>query len=212
MTRTFCLGVDIGQRQDHSAVCLVERLPSKVVVRLLIKYPLGTPYDLLVRTVAELVGSVQREGDIEGFTVDATGVGAAPSQMFQEVLPDLRVDAFIFSNKTKRELVGHVKVLHAFGRLRFATRKGDEVYNRTLTELLTEMKQLQVKVLRESEQHPEVEVFKTGAHDDLFTALALAVKDIRFDNVGRDVAFVEDTTWVQIPELASSDSESVLLF
>ena len=212
MTRTFCLGVDIGQRQDHSAVCLVERLPSKVVVRLLIKYPLGTPYDLLVRTVAELVGSVQREGDIEGFTVDATGVGAAPSQMFQEVLPDLRVDAFIFSNKTKRELVGHVKVLHAFGRLRFATRKGDEVYNRTLTELLTEMKQLQVKVLRESEQHPEVEVFKTGAHDDLFTALALAVKDIRFDNVGRDVAFVEDTTWVQIPELAPSDSASVLLF
>ena len=124
---------------------------------------------------------------------------------------DLRVDFFIFTNKSKRELIGKVKVMHAFGRLRFATRKGDEVYNRTLTELLTEMKQLQAKVLKEDTSNPEVEVFKTGRHDDLFTALALALKDVSFPQTGPEVGFVKDDSWVTTP-LDSPTNEPTIMF
>ena len=195
--RFFSIGVDIGQKVDHSAIALTEELPKSAIVRLLVKYPLGTPWPLLTQTVADLVKSIKEKGTIYHFSVDATGPGSAPSQMIQEALPDIRVDAFIFTNRSKRELVGKVKVMHSYGRLKLATRKGDEVYNRTLSELITEMKQLQAKVIREDSTSPEIEIFKTGAHDDLFTALALSVKDIEFARGDKDILFVEDKSWVQ---------------
>lgn len=208
MPKNFNVGIDIGQKIDHSAVCLVERSEDKAVVRLLVKYPLGTAYTKVVETVRDMVFSVGQQGVIESFTVDATGIGAAPAAMFEEALPHLRVDSFIFTNKSKRELIGKVKVMHAFGRLKFAARKGDEQYARTLAELMAEMKQLQAKVLREGDSNPEIEIFKTGQHDDLFTALALAVKDIEFPQ-GQDyppIQYVKDDTWVHTPLEASSET------
>mgnify|MGYP001566717651 FL=1 len=200
--RAFRIGIDLGQRVDNSAVCLVEETETKTVVRLLTKYPLGTPYPSVMRTIAEYVYKPASQlGDVLSFAVDATGVGTVPAQMLQEMLPEARVEPFIFTNQKKRELVGKVKVLHSFGKLRFATKRGDEYYNRTLTELITEMKQLQAKVIREDASNPEIEVFKTGQHDDLFTALALAVKDISIKETWEDVVFlsVSDRSWVKTP-------------
>jgi len=51
-SRTFYLGLDLGQRVDHSAFCLVEKEQEKAVVKLLVKYPLGTGYPLVMQTVA----------------------------------------------------------------------------------------------------------------------------------------------------------------
>jgi phage FluMu gp28-like protein len=198
-TRSFRIGVDLGQKQDNSAVCLVEHLEPKVVVRLLVKYPLGTPYPLVFRTVKEVYDSAAALGEVISFAVDATGVGTSPSQMIQEMIPDARVEGYVFNNKNKRELVGKVKMLHAFNKLRFATRRGDQTYNRTLTELINEMRQLQVRVLRDDPNNPEMEVFKTGLHDDLFCALALAVKDIEIRESYESLILHEDTTWVKNP-------------
>ncbi|HKT21230.1 MAG TPA: hypothetical protein VJR06_01210 [Nitrososphaerales archaeon] len=206
-SRTFYLGLDLGQRVDHSAFCLVEIVESKAVVKLLVKYPLGTGYPLVMETVAETYKSLtgyHRAGDFMGdvstFAVDATGVGSEPARHLQTLLPEARIEPFIFTNQKKRELVGKVKVMHAFGRLKFARRKGDEVYNRTLSELITEMKQVQAKVIREDAINPEIEIFKTGAHDDLFTALALAVKDIQFEDGWTDFQpFIPDKTWTHTP-------------
>lgn len=197
--REFTIGVDLGQRVDHSAVCLVEKTEQKAIVRLILKYPLGTDYPLVVNTIADLTKDIQKQGEILSFTVDATGVGTIPAEMFQEALPEINVDNFIFTNKSKRELIGKVKVLHSFGRLKFATRKGDDAYNRTLLELMQEMKQLQAKVIRLEGESPEVEVFRTGEHDDLFTALALAVKDLDFpkDVDTTTALFVEDKTMLE---------------
>jgi hypothetical protein len=86
------------------------------------------------------------------------------------------------------------------GRLKFAKKRGDDIYNITLQELLLEMKQLQAKVIREDAENPEVEVFKTGKHDDLFTALALAVKDVPLGMYGEaPVYFVEDKSLLKSP-------------
>jgi phage FluMu gp28-like protein len=196
----YYIGVDFGQKKDHTAVCVVEHNPEKAIVRFIWKFPLGTPLKMVADKVTELYQSVSLKGQVYGFTCDATGMGVWPAEMIQERLPEIRVENFIFTNKTKRELVGKVKVLHALGRLRFATRRGDELYNRQLAELMTEMRQLQAKVIREDSDNPEIEVFKTGAHDDMFTALALAVKDIRFDTDSiANVAFVKDDSYVRTP-------------
>jgi len=206
--RDFRIGLDFGQRQDHSALCLVE-VGEKAVVKALVKYPLGTGYPTVVETVVGLYKSVVSthtdedgswNGTVTTFAADATGVGSEPAKYLQTLLPDARVEPFVFTNQRKRELVGKVKVLHAFGRLKFARRKGDEVYNRTLSELITEMKQVQAKVVREDMSNPEIEIFKTGMHDDLFTALALAVKDIHIDESWSDYQmFVPDKTWMKTP-------------
>jgi len=206
-SRTYHLGLDLGQRVDHSAFCVVEIVESKALVVLLKKYPLGTGYPLIMQTVANtyhsLVGYHEAgdfEGEVQTFAVDATGVGSEPARYLQTLLPDARVEPFIFTNQKKRELVGKVKIMHSFGRLKFARRKGDEVYNRTLSELITEMKQVQAKVIREDANNPEIEIFKTGTHDDLFTALALAVKDIQFEEGWNDFAvFIPDRTWTHTP-------------
>jgi phage FluMu gp28-like protein len=210
----YRIGVDFGQRKDFTAVCIVEQQTDKSVVRFIWKYPLGTPLPMIADTVTELYRSVASKGDVYSFACDATGMGVWPTQMIQERLPEVRVESFIFTNKSKRELVGKVKVLHALGKLKFATKRGDEVYNRQLTELLTEMRQVEGRVIREDADSPEIEVFKTGAHDDMFTALALAVKDIRLesDYAGATAAFIKDTSWVKIPELDGQSQGSVVFF
>ncbi len=200
----FWIGLDIGQKVDHSAVCVVEELDENrgAIVRFIWKYPLGTGFKMVVDTVNELYLSVRNRGEVRGITVDATGIGSAPAQMLQERIQDMRIDFFIFTNKSKRQLVGQVKVAHSMGKLRFARRKGDEIYNRTLSSLITEMKSLQMRVIREDSTDPEIEAFSTGAHDDLFTALALAVKDIRFTMPsGADgIIFVDDgKSWLKNP-------------
>lgn len=193
------MGLDLGQRQDNSALCLVEETGPKVVVRLLTKFPLGTAYPKVLRMAAWLYRDASKNGEVVSFAVDATGVGTVPSQMLQELLPDARVEAFVFMPKNKRELVGKVKILHSFGRLRFATKGHDKAYIQTLGELIAEMKALQAKVLRDDPQNPEIEVFKTGKHDDLFTALALAVKDIEIRESYTDLLTIPDRSWTKTP-------------
>ena len=211
--KIFDIGVDIGQKVDHSAVCLTEEQTNRALVRLLIKYPLGTPYPLLVKTVVDLTNSVSKQGDIWHFSVDAGGSGRYPAEMFQEALPSITVEPYVFNNVNKRQLVGKVKVMHAFGKLKFAKRTGDEVYNRTLTELITEMRNLQARVVRDDGKNPEIEIFKTGAHDDLFTSLALSVKDIEFDMQSAGSAlFVDDKTWLQTPLSEDTRPEPGVLF
>ena len=196
------IGIDIGQKVDHSAVCVVEEAGEKIVVRFIWKYPLGFPFPELADTIADLYHGVAGKGQVYSLVVDATGIGSSPATMIQQRLPDMRVDFFIFTNKSKRELVGKVNVLHATGRLRFARKaKDDTAYNHMLAELINEMKSVQTKVIREDEANPEIEVFSTGAHDDLFTALALAIKDIdlRGSTQSPAVVMMKDDSWVKTP-------------
>ena len=87
------LGLDLGQRQDPSAVAIVERAPrvtptmnymtwqvsqetepAPMVVRYLERMPLGTEYGDVVKRVAQLVAQPALQGK-KTLAVDATGVG-----------------------------------------------------------------------------------------------------------------------------------------
>jgi hypothetical protein len=90
----FFVGVDLGQRRDHTAIVAVERVgpvsavssrTPEIHVRFAERVPLGTPYPRVVERVREVVqglGSAARASSMWGMAakctvvVDATGVGA----------------------------------------------------------------------------------------------------------------------------------------
>ena len=95
----FFLGLDLGQRQDPSALAIVERRergaglfnyadwrmsqgaePDRLVVRHLERMELGTPYLKVARRVAEVVGKPGLAGK-KRLAVDATGVGMPVVEM-----------------------------------------------------------------------------------------------------------------------------------
>jgi hypothetical protein len=87
-------GLDLGQSADHSALCVVERVPLpkpvyrrryQYVVRVLEEYPLGVSYpDQVRRTVATLSHPSLRGCRC---AVDYTGVGRAVFDMLRDARP-----------------------------------------------------------------------------------------------------------------------------
>jgi hypothetical protein len=55
----YFLGLDLGQKRDHSAIAVVERIDhrGKLLVRHLERLPLGTPYPKVVERMTEIVQS-----------------------------------------------------------------------------------------------------------------------------------------------------------
>ncbi len=91
MNSTYTVGLDLGQKQDPSALTLIERVacpksgePLAYNCRGLERWPLGTPYPEIVRRVDYLMSKPQlKEAPL---VVDQTGVGLAVVDMFRLVL------------------------------------------------------------------------------------------------------------------------------
>jgi hypothetical protein len=83
----FTVGLDLGQRQDHSALAILERLEDGEYrwyeCRHLQRFPLGTPYPRIVDAVEELLRRPPLARQCR-FAIDATGVGVAVTDMFSE--------------------------------------------------------------------------------------------------------------------------------
>jgi hypothetical protein len=94
----FYIGVDLGQKQDYTAIAIVERedtrlnpprvyvaqavLPVRLLVRRVRRVALGTPYPRVV----ELIRDITCERALEGqcaLVVDGTGVGAPVVDMLR---------------------------------------------------------------------------------------------------------------------------------
>jgi len=81
----FYVGLDLGQRRDHSAIAVLQRIerlrpygPSvfhRLLVRHLERVPLGTPYTAVVSRAREIVHHPPLRGQC-ALVVDGTGVGA----------------------------------------------------------------------------------------------------------------------------------------
>src|SRR5271166_5640011 len=96
----FYIGVDLGQKQDYTAIAVVEKEDSRLVnrprvydaqrpvapnlfVRRLERIPLGTPYPRIV----ERIRAITHEPPLAGrcaLVVDATGLGAPVVDMLRE--------------------------------------------------------------------------------------------------------------------------------
>jgi len=192
------IGVDIGQKRDPTAIAVVEvdrrpvdpsegrrsRWEFHFVVRYLRRLPLMTPYPQISRRLAEICQRVEdRMGKRPYVYVDATGVG----QPIVDVLKD---------SSSSRVSIWSVYFTH--GEQRNEKRK-----ERTVTlgkaRLVSRLQALlQTGRIHLPKDHPEADAlarelldyeirigenarekfgaFRVGTHDDLVTALGLAVQ------------------------------------
>ncbi len=117
----FVVGVDLGQKEDFTAIAVLERFREVVGppdwktgvrptemrydVRHLERVPLGTEYG----EIAARIGRIARCGDLRGratIVVDATGVGAPVLELVQKEPMDCRVVPVVITGGEKQSLVG----------------------------------------------------------------------------------------------------------
>jgi hypothetical protein len=172
----FYAGLDLGQRQDFSALAVVEReeqrfawmpAPRELSVRHLERMELGTPYPRVVERVCEVMRHPKIVNQCR-LVVDATGVGAP--------VVDLLRSAGLSVRLTTVTITGGERV-HGQGE-RWQVPRGDLLAG---IEVLLEAGELKIcRRMKEAERLVrELEVMRVagggGEHDDLVFAVALAV-------------------------------------
>jgi hypothetical protein len=182
----YYVGLDLGQRRDHSAIAVVERMElyrayeaarfDHLRVRLLERVPLGTPYPAVV----ERVRSIATHHEIAGqcvVVVDGTGVGAPVVDLLKQARLGCEVIAVTITggekasqsgnswNVPKRDLLAGLQVLLEKGELKIA---------RELREAGALVRELMdVRLTAKASGRFRMGADGEGEHDDLVIALAL---------------------------------------
>lgn len=176
----FTVGLDLGQAQDYTALCVVETVETgkqrSYHVRHLERFRLGTPYPAIVERVKALVSTDPLTGEYM-LVADATGVGRpVVDLLYMADVSTVPVtitggDAVSYDNGgwrvPKRDLVSGLQVLLQSGRLRFAEGLPD------VPTLVKELLAFQVKITADA--HDTYGAWREGAHDDMVLSVALAV-------------------------------------
>ncbi len=185
MTRTYFAGVDLGQRQDPTALAVVEWGGDAALLslRYVERMPLGTPYPEVVRRVSRRMRSRQLAGGRRHLIVDGTGVGPAVVDLLrQEDLQSHLWPVTItgggaenyadgYFRVPKRELIVGLEVLLEQGGLRIAEGMRDGAA------LVRELAEMRVKL--SGSAHQRYGAGRSGEHDDLVLAVALACWGVR---------------------------------
>lgn len=185
---TVFIGVDIGQKRDPTAVCVAEverravggREEVHFMVRHLDRLPLGTPYPEIARRLGEITGRVARRSRERPVTfVDATGVGKPVVDLLRERAHDTRIVPVYFTHGDRRTededeiklgkayLVSRLQSLLQTGRIHLP-------HTREAQALAEELRDYEIRV--DENANDRYGAFKVGKHDDLVTALGLAVQ------------------------------------
>lgn len=188
----FTIGLDLGQRQDFSAIAVVQRRDERrayttsvfhsMALRLIERVPLGTPYPMVVERVREMVDNPALEGQCR-VVVDATGVGAPVVDLLRAADLGCEICAVTITGGDKEVANGSAR-----GVTRWSVPKRDLISG---VEMLLEKRELRIaKDMKDAgtlirELMDMQQVTKTngrvrmgadgcGQHDDLVIALALA--------------------------------------
>jgi hypothetical protein len=176
------IGADIGQKVDPTAIVVVEaewREEPHFVARHLERLPLGTPYPRVVERIAAIVGNVARHShERPRLWVDATGVGQPVVDLLPSDIAEIGAVYFTHGDRRTRErdgirlgkawLVSRLQALLQTGRLHLP--KTAEA-----AALAKELLDYEIRVSEDA--NDRYGAFKVGAHDDLVTALGLAVQE-----------------------------------
>ena len=184
----FYVGLDLGQRQDYSALAIVERPDrrlawmatdgDKLLVRRVERLALGTPYPGVVARVRDIACGEALAGQC-CLVVDATGVGAPVVDMLRAAGMRCEVTAVTITggeresgsgaawSVPKRDLIAGVQLALDKGEMRIARQMKD------VSALVRELVEVRItaglglgKV--------RIGADGSGQHDDLVVALALA--------------------------------------
>jgi len=186
---TVTIGIDIGQKRDPTAIAVAEmewraaagRTEDHYIVRHLQRLPLGTEYPAITARLGEVVANVHKHGaPVQSVYVDATGVGQPVVDQLKGA--GLRITAVYFTYGDRRKenedksitlgkafLVSRLKVLMQSGRIHLP--QTDE-----MDAMQKELLDYEIRV--DEQANDRYGAFKVGAHDDLVTALGLAVQKV----------------------------------
>ena len=113
----FYVGVDLGQRRDHTAIAVVEKLeahrPWNEVefrgrhVRYVERVPLKTPYPLVVERIRRMVKREPLRGDCI-LAVDATGVGTPVVDLMRRADMGCEISPITITGAGRAALHGNV--------------------------------------------------------------------------------------------------------
>jgi hypothetical protein len=189
-TTEFFLGLDLGQKQDFSALACVQKLSGPLScydLRHLERLNLNMSYPAVARHTQELVGKTTRHGKTT-LVVDATGVGVPVLDLLhaygvRPVAVTITGGQSISGNGCnlrvpKRSLMRTLVALFGAGRLRIAAKLPHSI------ELTEELSNVQVKINRRT-RHESYGARGAKRHDDLVLALALAVWYAEVSTEGR---------------------------
>lgn len=84
--RQLIIPVDLGKRSDFTAIGVFEPLGVHTDVHAIVRLPLKTKYRVQAKRVAKMVKGFRAQGAAVIVVFDATGVGVAVEEMFEEEL------------------------------------------------------------------------------------------------------------------------------
>ncbi len=189
MSNLILMGIDIGHRREPTAICVAEleerqgdgrRITNHFVIRHLESLPLGTSYPEVAARLSEVSSSIRQRVNCSPYLyVDATGIGEPIIDLLHEEATGLgSITPVYFTHGDQR--------IHEGGQIRLG-----KAYLVSRLQMLLQTHRLHLPRTAESERLAqelldyEIQVdeqandrygaFRVGSHDDLVTALGLAV-------------------------------------
>jgi hypothetical protein len=181
MSARYVLGLDLGKQTDYAAATLLETSSRRLRVRAVKRWPLGTPYTVVVDDVRVRLASPALEDARVTLAIDGTGVGSAVYDLLRRspIAAALISVVITSGRKAKRDprdahvwhvpkaqLVEAVRAALASGRLEVAAGAPG-------AELLTG--ELQAFEVHLTKRGNETWGARRGAHDDVLLSLAIAL-------------------------------------
>jgi hypothetical protein len=193
----FYVGLDLGQRRDHTAIAVLEKQemarpygPSVfygLLVRYLERAPLGTPYTAVVSRMRRILQEDQIRGRCV-LVVDGTGVGTPVVDGLRAARLGCEICAVTMTggdrehqagsmwNVPKRDLIAGVQMLLERGELKIAA---DLLEAGSLARELLDM-----RITMAGNGRVRLGADGFGQHDDLVIAVALACWRARRKQIG----------------------------
>jgi hypothetical protein len=176
----YTVGVDLGQMQDYTALCVIRRVEEdghKPIFQVahLSRLPLGTVYPAIVAHVAERMVSPQLRGKAE-LVLDISGVGRPVYDLFREYgLAPIGVSITGGSAITNAGNVWNVPKGHLISRIQALLHDGRLKIHKDLPDALALVSELQDFRVNFTETGYATFNARSGKHDDLVLALAIAL-------------------------------------
>ena len=175
------IGVDIGQKVDPTAIAVVEAEVRgdrhHYSVRLLERMKLGTPYPDVARRLADLYQSViDQTGERPLMFIDATGVGKPVVDMVRAAgVRRVRPRYFTFGDRHVGESLGKAYLVSRMQSLMQSGRLHLPPSHRDAAVMRKELLNYEIKVTEDA--NDKYGAFRVGTHDDMVTAVGLAVHE-----------------------------------
>ncbi len=163
-TEDYYVGVDLGQKRDHSVVAVILKKNGQITLVHMKRFALGTEYQAVIEYL-KLVG--ERFRNVRAFYIDQTGVGEAfPENARRAGVKNVK--GIELSLPRKSDIMTHMKQVMEQKRLHIPRDR----------ELIIEMN---AEIAELTQAQKTKFHHRSGTHDDRLWALALAIYGSRHE-------------------------------